>query len=113
MTVQQHFANERTFLAWVRTSITVAGVGFLASGAVFRSARFQSIGQLLAAAIGIGSVLLGSLMVVLAARSYFIKRQGINEGHFHAERFTIMMIFLGLIIIDLFMIAFIAILFLA
>ncbi|WP_153978072.1 DUF202 domain-containing protein [Paenibacillus xylanilyticus] len=30
--VQQHMANERTFLAWVRTGIAMVGVGFLAAG---------------------------------------------------------------------------------
>jgi putative membrane protein len=26
--VQQHLANERTYLAWIRTAITVIGLGF-------------------------------------------------------------------------------------
>ncbi|MDF2857771.1 MAG: hypothetical protein K0Q87_3622 [Neobacillus sp.] len=27
--IQQHLANERTFLAWIRTAIAIIGVGFL------------------------------------------------------------------------------------
>ncbi len=27
--IQQHLANERTFLAWIRTSIAIIGIAFL------------------------------------------------------------------------------------
>jgi putative membrane protein len=52
--VQQHLANERTFLAWVRTAITVIGLGFLAAGVVFRTTTFEHIGHTIAAIVGIG-----------------------------------------------------------
>ncbi|WP_241663292.1 DUF202 domain-containing protein [Peribacillus simplex] len=32
---QQHLANERAFLAWVRTVIAIVGVGFLATSLHF------------------------------------------------------------------------------
>ena len=35
--IQQHLANERTYLAWVRTCITMVGLGFLAAGVIYRS----------------------------------------------------------------------------
>jgi putative membrane protein len=38
--VQQHLANERTFLAWV------IGLGFLAAGVVFRTTTFEHISPL-------------------------------------------------------------------
>lgn len=41
--VQQHLANERTFLAWVRTGIASIGLGFLASGIVFRATNIPII----------------------------------------------------------------------
>ena len=34
---QQHLANERTFLAWIRTAISIAGVGFLTTSLHFTS----------------------------------------------------------------------------
>ncbi|WP_308636271.1 YidH family protein [Paenibacillus silvisoli] len=108
--VQQHFANERTFLAWVRTSITVAGAGFVAAGVVFRSERFEAFGQRVAAAIGIGSVLLGSMMLLLATRSYFVKRRGINESRFVASRFSIAGMFVCLAILHLLMLTLFALL---
>ncbi|WP_361920472.1 DUF202 domain-containing protein, partial [Streptomyces sp. NPDC046876] len=32
---QQHLANERTYLAWIRTVISIVGVGFLATSLHF------------------------------------------------------------------------------
>lgn len=32
---QQHLANERTFLAWIRTVIAIVGVGFLTTSLHF------------------------------------------------------------------------------
>ena len=32
---QQHLANERTYLAWIRTAISIVGVGFLATSLHF------------------------------------------------------------------------------
>lgn len=46
-TVQQHLANERTFLAWVRTGIAMAGIGFLAAGFGFHSTTYDRIAHLL------------------------------------------------------------------
>ncbi|WP_082220443.1 YidH family protein [Domibacillus robiginosus] len=33
--IQQHLANERTYLAWIRTSIAIIGIGFLISNLHF------------------------------------------------------------------------------
>lgn len=32
---QQHLANERTYLAWIRTAISITGVGFLTTSLHF------------------------------------------------------------------------------
>ncbi|GEO26066.1 hypothetical protein AAC03nite_18510 [Alicyclobacillus acidoterrestris] len=37
--VQQHLANERTFLAWIRTSIAIMGVGFVTTSLYFELRR--------------------------------------------------------------------------
>ena len=55
--IQQHLANERTFLAWIRTAIAVIGVGFLATNLHFTMKSVLSpIGDLLANVIGLSSV---------------------------------------------------------
>lgn len=99
--VQQHLANERTFLAWIRTSITIVGLGFLAAGIVFRSTSYGDIGHRLSAVAGIGAVLLGGAVAALATKDYFAKRRGINEGAFRSSAFTILFVFAALGIIDI------------
>ena len=51
--VQQHLANERTFLAWVRTGIAMAGIGFLAASFGFHSTAYDHIAHLAAIITGI------------------------------------------------------------
>ncbi|MDU0205380.1 YidH family protein [Paenibacillus sp. MAH-36] len=51
--VQQHLANERTFLAWVRTGIATIGLGFLATGIVFRANLYSYCIHKIAAIVGI------------------------------------------------------------
>lgn len=108
--VQQHLANERTYLAWIRTSITTVGLGFLAAGVVFRSSPYTKWGHLLAAVIGIGAVLCGSLLTLLATRDYFQKREGINQDTFLSTRFTVIIVSSALAVINLLLIALVVIL---
>ncbi|PZE20084.1 DUF202 domain-containing protein [Paenibacillus xerothermodurans] len=98
--IQQHLANERTFLAWVRTSVTVVGLGFLAAGIVFRAQQYQQLAERLAAFVGISSVILGSGILLLAIQNYFAKRTGINEQTFKSPRYIIIVTFACLAIID-------------
>ncbi|WP_046228470.1 YidH family protein [Paenibacillus dauci] len=81
---QQHLANERTYLAWIRTSLAILGIGFLAPGLTFRSEMFAHTGHLIASIGGIAAVLMGGCVFGLATRSYFRKRQGINNGSFES-----------------------------
>jgi putative membrane protein len=78
--IQQHLANERTFLTWVRTALSLVGVGFLISNLSF-SAQWVplEIGGNLAKAIGICSFVLGVMIVGMAKFSYFKKSIDINE----------------------------------
>jgi putative membrane protein len=75
-----HAANERTFLAWVRTAIAVMAFGFLierfdlflafaASQATSRS--FELHGQTFANAAGLATIFLGVAMIVIAAVRFF------------------------------------------
>ncbi|WP_246628995.1 YidH family protein [Mesobacillus maritimus] len=55
--IQQHLANERTFLAWVRTAIAIMGVGFLVTN--LHSSMIDTLsarGDLIAKMIGLASV---------------------------------------------------------
>lgn len=97
--VQQHLANERTYLSWIRTSITVMGIGFLSSGLVFRSSPYDRLAHFVAAAAGMGSVLLGIAMMVLAHIDYAKKRQGIHRGTFPSSHRFIYFMFICIIMV--------------
>jgi putative membrane protein len=75
-----HAANERTFLAWVRTAIAVMAFGFLierfdlfldfaASSSPLRTAPHR--GETFANEAGLAFILLGVAMIVIAAVRYF------------------------------------------
>ena len=57
-----HFANERTFLAWVRTGIALIAFGFVV-------AKFAIFLQILkdSTTIGSGTVVYGEVMILLGA----------------------------------------------
>lgn len=74
-----HAANERTFLAWVRTAIAVMGFGFLierfdlflASIASTASSRIPIHGFKFANETGLAFILLGVAMIFIAAIRFF------------------------------------------
>lgn len=69
-----YFAAERTLLAWVRTGLTVMGLGFVVArfGLFLRLLRHDVDMQshLGSTLIGVGLVLLGSVAIGLAARQH-------------------------------------------
>jgi putative membrane protein len=75
----EHAANERTFLAWVRTAIAVMGFGFiierfdifLATMVAGQSHPVTLHGQRFANAAGLTFILLGIAMIVVAAVRFF------------------------------------------
>lgn len=81
--IQQHLANERTYLAWVRTSIAIIGIGFLASSLHFNNIRLVSeIADTIAIFVSIFSLLVGLIILVFATIHYFAVRKNINSQTF-------------------------------
>ena len=104
--VQQHLANERTYLAWIRTSITTVGLGFLAAGVVFRSNPYSKWVHFLSATVGIGAVLCGSFLTLLVTRDYFNKKNDISQGAFLSiDSTAVFFVSIGLTIINLILLA--------
>jgi putative membrane protein len=67
-----YFAAERTLLAWLRTGLTVIGLGFLVArfGLVVRLLRgltSEPSAPLASSLIGVGLVLLGAFMIAASA----------------------------------------------
>lgn len=97
-----HLANERTFLAWVRTSIALMGFGFVIvkfalfirqiSIALGNTHSIQGKGY--SAIIGVTMVALGALMTILAFIRYRnIERQLANNKYFPSYWLTILVTF--------------------
>ncbi|MGA9226696.1 MAG: DUF202 domain-containing protein [Mesobacillus sp.] len=81
--IQQHLANERTYLAWVRTSIAIIGIGFLASSLHFNNIRLVSeIADTIAVFVSIFSLLVGLIILSFATVHYFTVRKNINSQTF-------------------------------
>ncbi|MCL6443827.1 MAG: DUF202 domain-containing protein [Alicyclobacillus sp.] len=83
--VQQHLANERTFLAWVRTTISILGVGFVTTTLHFELRKeLHPYGDVLIELIGLFTLVLSLVMSAFATISYLNKRRGINNFGFHS-----------------------------
>jgi putative membrane protein len=81
--IQQHLANERTYLAWVRTSIAIIGIGFLASSLHFNNIRSVSqLADMIAVFVSIFSLLIGLTILGFATMHYFSVRKNINRQTF-------------------------------
>ncbi|WLR49794.1 DUF202 domain-containing protein [Bacillus tianshenii] len=88
--IQQHLANERTYLAWVRTAIAVIGIGFLITNLHYTmEASFTRVGDLVANAIGLISFIIGIITILVATFSYFRKTKQINDQTFKASSYFV------------------------
>jgi len=93
-----HLANERTFLAWIRTSIAVIGLGFVVAKFTVwlreLSARLDQPTQArhssLSMPLGIALMVLGGILALTAAWRYRTVKAAILKGQSAAaERTTI------------------------
>ncbi len=108
---QQHLANERTYLAWIRTAISIVGVGFLATSLHFTIGNIRnSYIDLLSIVLGLFSCLLGIVVIIISARTYKRKRIEILEEKYVPSNLyisllsTLMVIFVLLILSYFFLI---------
>jgi putative membrane protein len=83
-----YLAAERTFLAWVRTSLALMGFGFVVArfGLFLReiTPAAQAHGVGFSLPIGIALIVLGIVVVVSSTFRYRRYIRSIDEGHFRA-----------------------------
>ena len=85
---QEHLANERTFLAWIRTTIALISLGFVLAraGPILASgAKAQAMSARLSP-FGIGLAIFGALMTGLAAWRYDVVNREIEQGMVKTDR---------------------------
>ena len=100
--IQQHLANERTYLAWIRTAIAIIGVGFLVINLHFNMIESLSpVGDILANLIGIASVGIGIITIIMATVVYLIKINTINNQTYTASKKYIITLSILIIVIAL------------
>ncbi|GAB4489369.1 MAG: DUF202 domain-containing protein [Thermodesulfovibrionales bacterium] len=110
-----HLANERTFLAWIRTSISIMAFGFVIEKfALFVRQLALYMGQQgLADAVppsgksasffGVGLVVLGTAMGLLAFIRYKKTEREIDEDAFRPSRILDLLLALSMLAIGVFL----------
>ncbi|MGM0899012.1 MAG: YidH family protein [Bacillota bacterium] len=90
---QQHLANERTYLAWIRTAISIVGVGFLATSLHFTMGVVRNpFVDLFTIILGIFACIFGLVIIYTATRTYREKRHQIIHETFYSSNLRISMI---------------------
>ncbi len=91
------FAAERTLLAWMRTGIAIIGLGFLIARfglflAIVRNPNSQAAPATASTLIGTGFVLLGALVIGIAARQQvsFVRSLSVSQTpKYYWARFSV------------------------
>jgi putative membrane protein len=102
--VTEHLANERTVLAWVRTSIAVMTFGVAINRFSLFLLEFHIESHLQQSAnrhverLGIGLVALGVAIMVGAALHYLHVADTIERGIYRPERFMIVAVTIAVIV---------------
>jgi putative membrane protein len=104
----EFLANERTFLAWVRTSIAVISLGFAVTKFdLWLKEIAKSAGVTVAhrtgwsMPMGLTLIILGGLLPVFAAWRYHVVNQQIEQGSVRADRAMILMVTLLIVALAL------------
>lgn len=75
--MREHLANERTFLSWVRT-----GVSLISFGLVIERLGAQVSSAGLSGVFGVALAFLGCLTLVMGTVQFLRSRRGISTGEF-------------------------------
>jgi putative membrane protein len=108
----EYLANERTFLAWIRTSIAVISLGFviakfsvwlneLASGI---DARIKIHSTGLSMPTGVAMMAFGGILAILAAWHYHRVNLAIEKGEVQANRGLIITVTSAVVLLTVMMI---------
>src|SRR3989442_3557591 len=99
--VRAHLANERTYLAWLRTGIATIGLGF-----VVAKFGLTATTQFFSTVIGIFIVVVGGFMELLALRRFMKNQERIRSGNYEPTSGTELMLSSSLFLIAVLLIAY-------
>jgi putative membrane protein len=96
----EYLANERTFLAWIRTSVAVVSLGFVIARfsvwlrelAVHREPQVQAHHGGISLPVGVAMMTFGALLAVLAAWRYHVVNRDIERGKVSADRGLVILV---------------------
>ncbi len=103
--IADHLSNERTFLAWIRTSIALMGFGFvivkfalfIRQLSVALDAPLQHKAKGYSAMIGVTMVALGAIMAVLAYFRYLKVERQLNTGSYKPSKWLLALMALSIV----------------
>jgi putative membrane protein len=108
---RDHLANERTFLAWVRSCIAIMALGFVVArfGLLIRelgqkAPRPTPVG--LSTGFGVALVVCGALLAILAALRYRATTRAIDHDSYHPSPWLIALLSGGLVVVALLLVAY-------
>ncbi|GGE28980.1 hypothetical protein GCM10011391_04390 [Pullulanibacillus camelliae] len=98
---QQHLANERTYLAWIRTAIAIIGIGFLTLSLHFSMGKTmtRTPNDGVAVLLGLSAGGFGMATILIATVTYLIKKKRIEQEIFVPSSLPIVFVSLALVII--------------
>lgn len=109
-----HLANERTFLAWIRTSIGIIGLGFVVvKFSIFIRQISAALGEKnihpptgYSPVIGILLVVLGSLATLFSYIRYIKTKKMLDEGEYYHSTTLVKFVTAAIFLISLILIAY-------
>lgn len=107
-TATEYLANERTYLAWVRTSVAIMSLGFVVAKfdvwlnmlATRIGTNSESHSAVPSTPVGLAMIGLGGVMVVLAAWRYEMTNRAIARGSVTPNRWLAILIALAVAVLS-------------